>query len=57
MMDEPVLYSSGRAMNPNSSPDQYTNSSLMRDRCNIVCAAHDRYSIAKSRSLTPSSEF
>ncbi len=57
MMDEPVENSSASLINANSPPDQYTNSSLMRERWSMTSAAAERYSMTKSRSDTPSSEF
>ncbi len=44
-------------MKPNSSLDQSTTSSPMRERCTWLSAAANSASATKSRSETASSEF
>ena len=56
-IDEPVANASGSCMKPNSSLDQSTISSPMRERCTWVSAAAKSASATKSRSDTASSEF
>ena len=55
-MDEPVQKRSGRLIKLNCADAQTTNSSEKRDRCVIINAAAAVNSMAKSRSLTESSE-
>ena len=57
MIDEPVHQASARLMKPNCADDHSTSSSDMREKCVIRTAAAATNSIAKSRSLTASSEF
>ena len=56
-IDDPVAKASGSFMKPNSSLDQSTISSPMRERCTWVSAAAKSASATKSRSETASSEF
>ena len=56
-IDDPVAKASGSCMKPNSSLDQSTISSPMRERCTCVSAAANSASATKSRSDTASSEF
>ena len=57
MIEEPVENASSISTKPNSLLDQSISSSQKRLRCIIISDASDTYSITKSRSLTPSSEF
>ena len=57
MIEEPVQKRSGKSTNANWALVQIIISSAIRDRCIMVIAAADVNSIAKSRSLTESSEF
>ena len=56
-IDEPVANASGSRRKPNSSLDQSTTSSPIRERCTWVSAAAKSASATKSRSDTASSEF
>ena len=56
IMDEPVQKRSGKFMKLNCADVHKTNSSEKRDKCIITKEASEMNSIAKSRSLTPSSE-
>jgi hypothetical protein len=57
MIELPVDQASDSATNPNGCDAHSTNSSASRLKWSEHCAALVRYSIAKSRSLTESSEF
>ncbi len=57
MIEEPVQKRSGRSMKPKRSDDHSTSSSEKRERWVIASAAQPVNSMAKSLSLTASSEF
>ena len=56
MMELPVVHLSDSLTKRNCAEDQITNSSAKRDRCMAQMLAAARYSSAKSRSETESSE-
>ncbi len=57
MIDDPVVWESGRVMKPNSNVEYRISSSLRRERCADRIAQAARNSSAKSRLPTPSRLF